>query len=269
MSKIQEAIRASKGRAQSGAHTHRVVSAAIPARKASDTPVRLDNIRSLVLDPDQMERSCLLPFIKGKGAESAYMLLRTRLLKRMRDNQWKSLIVTGTLPDDGKTTTAINLAIAVSQDVGQMVVLVDVDLERPSIAGCLGLERTTGLSDYLQGQADVNDILYNTDVDRLVILPNFEPIQSSEALVSPKMLALVDHIAQLDRNLIVIFDMPPVLNSDAVLAFGPHVDALLLVVSEGRTNRGLLQRARQMIEEIPIVGVVLNRSLEGNAGSYY
>jgi Mrp family chromosome partitioning ATPase len=269
MSKIQEAIRASKEQAQNDLPERRRVSTARSSRNVAETRVRLDHIRSLDLDPEQMERSCLLPFLNAKGAESAYKLLRTRLLKRMRDNQWKSLMVTGTLPGEGKTTTAINLAIGISQDVGQLVVLVDLDLQRPAIAGYLGLEPTTGLSDYILGDAEPSDVLYNTDVERLIILPNFEPIQISEMLVSQKMLTLLDYILQLDRNMVVIFDMPPVLNSDAVLAFGPYVDALLFIVSEGRTNRGLLQRARQMIEEIPMIGTVLTRSSEGNAGSYY
>jgi protein-tyrosine kinase len=269
MSKIQDAIKASKGQEKNDLPERRGVSAARSSRNVPETRVRLDHIQSLDLDPEQMERSCLLPLVNAKGAESAYKLLRTRLLKRMRDNQWRSLIVTGTLPNEGKTTTAINLAIGVSQDVGQLVVLVDLDLQRPTIAGCLGLKPTTGLSDYLRGNAEPSDVLYNTDVDRLIVLPNFEPIESSEILVSQKMLALLDYILQLDRNMIIIFDMPPVLNSDAVLAFGPHVDALLFIVSEGLTKRGLLQRARQMIEEIPMIGTVLTRSSEGNAGSYY
>ena len=178
-------------------------------------------------------------------------------------------MVTGTLPNDGKTTTAINLAIGASQDASQAVLLVDLDIVRPAIAKSLGLQRTTGLSDYLRGDAPVNQILYNTEVDRLFIVPNFEPIHSSDSLGSSKMLALLDHIKRLDPNLLVIFDMPPVLSSDSVLAFGPYVDTLLLVIAEGRTNRSLLQRANQMIEEIPRVGIVLNRSSEGNAGGYY
>jgi Mrp family chromosome partitioning ATPase len=82
------------------------------------------------------------------------------------------------------------------------------------------------------------------------------------------MLTLLDHVRRLDPNLLVIFDMPPVLASDDVLAFGPHVDALLLVIAEARTNRVLLQRANEMIEGIPRVGTVLNRSSEGDSGYY-
>lgn len=269
MSKVQDFINEAKKRANVSGNPSRNRSLSKPAIGAPLASVRIDGFPSLSLDADAMERSCLMPYVKDNRATNAYMLLRTRLLQQMRPNQWKLLMVTGTLPNDGKTTTAINLAIGISQDVRQTVLLVDLDLERPAIAKSLGVETTAGLSDYLRGDADANDVLYNTDMDRLCILPNFESIHSSEMLVSPKMLALLDHIKGLDPNMIVIFDMPPVLSSDSVLAFGPQVDALLMVISEGRTNRSLLQRANQMIEGIPSVGVVLNRSSEGNAGGYY
>ena len=269
MGKVQDAINARKTQAQSAGFGQRKASLTRSALRQPAALVRLDGSQSLALDPDQMERSCILPFVKDKGATNAYNLLRTRLLQRMRDNQWKSLMVTGTVPNDGKTTTAINTAIAASQDVSQAVLLIDMDLERPSVADSLGLKCTTGLSDYLHGDAGIDDILYNTDVDRLFVLPNFEPSHSSESFISLKMLALLDHIKGLDANLLTIFDMPPVLSSDSVLAIAPHVDALLLVISDGHTSRTLLKRASQMIEDIPRVGTVLNRSLEGNAGGYY
>jgi Mrp family chromosome partitioning ATPase len=180
-------------------------------------------------------------------------------------------MVSGTLPSEGKTTTAINLAIGISQDVSQTVLLVDCDLGRPAIARCLGLglQSHAGLSNYLKGDVEVRDIIYHTDVDRLLILPNFQAMSLSESLVSPRMVSLLEHIKMLGNELLVIFDMPPVLVSDSVLAFAPHVDALLLVVAEGRTNRTLLKRATQMVEDVPRVGTVLNRSSEGNAGGYY
>lgn len=268
MSKIQEAIKASRKRAQE------VGLAATGSFKRSDlqpatAPLNLDGQPKLDFDSNQMERSCLLPFVNTKGATSAYMLLRTRLMQRMRENKWKSVMVTGTVPDDGKSTTAFNLAVGVSQDVGQAVLLVDLDLERPSIAKSLGLERTAGLSDYLRGKAECRDVIYNTDVERLFLVPNFEKTSLSETLVTPRMLQLLDYIKQLDPNLLIIYDMPPILSSDAVLAMAPHVDSLLLVISESRTPRTLLKRANQMIEDIPRAGTVLNRSTEGETGGYY
>jgi Mrp family chromosome partitioning ATPase len=268
MSKIQEAINESRKRAQ------KVGLAATGSFKTLDllptaAPLTIDGLPKLTLDPNQMEHSCLLPFVNTKGATSAYMLLRTRLMQRMRENKWKSVMVTGTVPDDGKSTTAINVAVGISQDVTQAVLLVDLDLERPTIATSLGLERTTGLSDYLRGKAECSDIIYNTDAERLFLVPNFEKMGPSETILTPRMVQLFDYIKGLDPNLLIIFDMPPILSSDGVLAMAPHVDSLLLVISEDHTPRTLLKRANQMIEDIPRAGTVLNRSTEGTTGGYY
>ena len=268
MSKIQEAINESRKRAQKTGVAATGSFKKLELRPTT-APMSLEGQPKLALDPDQMERSCLLPFIKTKGATSAYMLLRTRLMQRMRGNNWQSVMVTGTVPNDGKTTTAINVAIGISQDVSQAVLLVDFDLERPGIAKSLGLERTTGLSDYLRGKAECKDVIYNTDVERLFVVPNFDQMSASESLVTPRLLQLLDHIKRLDQNLLVIFDLPPILSSDSVIALAPHVDSLLLVISEGFTPRGLLKRANLMVEDIPRAGTVLNRSTEGESGGYY
>ena len=271
MSKVQSAIEAAKARALRSPTSRSGIYRKPAVGKGAEfaAPVKLENDETLYLDAKRMERACLLPFVADKGATSAYNLLRTRVLQRMRENAWTSMMVTSTLPNDGKTTTAINLAIGVSQDVSQNVLLVDLDLGRPAIARSLGVRAQHGLSDYLRGSVNASDVIYRSDVDRLFLLPNFEPMPPTQSPVSPKMMALLEHIKRLDPDMLVIFDMSPVLVSDAVLAFGPHVDALLLIVSEGRTNRTLLKRATQMIENIPRVGTVLNRSTEGNAGGYY
>ena len=268
MSKIQDAIKKSRKRAQKTgvAATGLFKKLELPPTTAL---MSLQDQPKLALDADQMERNCLLPFVETKGATSAYMLLRTRLMQRMRGNNWKSVMVTSAVPEDGKTTTAINVAVGISQDVSQAVLLVDFDLERPRIAKCLGLERTTGLSDYLRGEAECKDVIYNTDVERLFVVPNFHRMSASESLVTPRLLQLLDYIKQLDPNLLVIFDLPPILSSDSVIALAPHVDSLLLVISEGSTPRGLLKRASLMIEDIPRAGTVLNRSMEGESGGYY
>ena len=268
MSKIQEAIRRESNRRRGSGIGLSTRLHGKSARKDFAAAVNLGEFPKVVLDASQMEHSCLLPFVKERSAVNAYKQLRTRVSQKIRDQKWQSLMVTGALPNEGKTTTAINLAIAASLDVSQSVLLVDLDLERPAVAERLGLERTAGLSDYLGGKADWKEIVYNTDLDRLAVLPNFERLDSAETAVSPKMLELLEEIKRIDRELLIIFDMPPVLSSDGVLAIGPYMDALLFVISEGRTNRVSFQRANEMIDGIPLVGTVLNRSSESNSAYY-
>lgn len=268
MSKIQDAINAERNRIRGSSIGSSPKPFGRSVRGELPAAANLGEFPKLEVDARQMERSCLLPFVNDGAAINSYKLLRTRVVQKMREQNWQSLMVTGTLPNEGKTTTAINLAIGASLDVSQSVLLVDLDMERPAIGERLGLPATTGLSDYLRGKADWKEILYNTDLDRLAVLPNFEKLDSAEASISPKILSLLDNIKRIDRELLIIFDMPPILSSDTVLAIGPHIDALLYVISEGRTNRSLLQRANEMIEGMPNVGTVLNRSSEGNSGYY-
>ena len=219
-----------------------------------------------------MEKNRILPAIEDKGAITAYKILRTRVLQRMRSNDWRTLIVTGAGPGEGKTLTACNLAVSISKDVNQAVVLVDLDLQRPSLARYFGLDVQASIGDYLNGNAELDDIIYSpTGLDRIVIIPNREPVpNSSELLASPRMRDLLDWLKNQGPETVSIFDMPPVLACDDVLAFSPYVDAILMVVAEGKTDRNSVARTMEMIGDRNLLGVVLNQSREKeSANSYY
>jgi Mrp family chromosome partitioning ATPase len=244
--------------------------------RALDSSVAIANakkFKELPLDAETMERYCVLPQIEDQSALRAYKVLRTRVLQRMVSNNWYSFAVTGSTTGEGKTLTAINLAIALAQDVNTWVFLVDLDLQRPQIANYLGLEFGKGLGEYLTGEGDLGlqDICYNVaGVDRLAVIPNSRPLQnSSELLVSPAMNALSQAISAEAPRRIVIFDMPPLLASDDVLAFAPQVDGLLLVLAEGISARASLEKSKQLIGNTNLIGVVLNRSTESNETPYY
>lgn len=203
------------------------------------------------------------------GAGGAYKMLRTRMLQRMRQNGWKTVAVTGTCPDEGKSLTAINLSLALARDVNTEVVLVDMDLRKPSLHRCLGITARSGVGDYLDGTSDLSDIAVRTEVDRLGLLLNRHALQnSSELIASPRAEALVERLKR-GNGRIVVFDMPPVLASDDVLAFTPCIDSVLLVAAQGTTRNSDLIAARDLLQNVNIVGVVLNRSSEKVAPYYY
>jgi len=231
--------------------------------------------KELPLNPQAMERYCVLPQIDDQSSLRAYKILRTRVLQRMVSNKWYSMAVTGSTTGEGKTLTAINLAIALAQDVNTYVFLVDLDLQRPQVANYLGMEFEKGLGDYLTGDGDGNlglaDICYNVaGIERLAVIPNSRSLRhSSELLVSPRMSALSQAISAETPRRIVIFDMPPLLTSDDVLAFAPQVDGLLLVLAEGISARANLEKSKQLIGNTNLIGVVLNRSSESYDSPYY
>lgn len=252
-------------------HRHRAAHSPGQALNAPQ-PSGLFRILSLVsFKREAMERHKLIPAIEDKAAITAYKVLRTRVLQRMRSNGWRNLVVTGASPGEGKTLTACNLAVSISRDVNQSVFLVDLDLQHSSVAENFGLDVKLGLGDFLAGNAEIEDIVYAPkDMDRLAIIPNRTPIpNASELIASPRMKALMKWLKDRGGAPLAIFDMPPILSCDDVLAFLPAADAVLLIATEGYTERSRLEQALHMLGEVNLLGVVLNRSREQHKGSTY
>ncbi|MCG7965156.1 MAG: CpsD/CapB family tyrosine-protein kinase [Candidatus Thiodiazotropha taylori] len=190
-----------------------------------------------------------------------YKVLRTQVLHRLKSNQWNSLIITSPTEGCGKTLTSINLAISLAREVNHSVLLVDLDLRRPCIHKYFYEEKNLGISDYLKENYVLDEILFNPGLERLVVLPGNESLSnSSETLSSPKMVGLVNELKSRYPNRIVIFDMPPLLSCDDVIAFKPYVDSIMLVIEEGRTTKEELKRSLNLLENEKIIGTVLNKA---------
>ena len=277
MSLIEAAIR----KAKELAIAERGVTAPVPETKRSRHPPRhrvppapvteaARRFHVAGVDAITMERQGLLLQVHDPAAERSYKILRTRLQQQLEVSDGHAIAITSAGAGEGKTLTAINLAIVLARDVNSWVFLVDLDLQRPQMATYLGMSFDKGLSDYLGGQASFDDIVYEIGVDRLAVIPNARPLeQSSELLGSPRMQELCRSLATEVPRRIVIFDMPPLLLSDDVIKFMPNVDGLLFVVAEGRTQRATLQQAREIMPEEKLIGIMLNRSAEREKSGYY
>jgi Mrp family chromosome partitioning ATPase len=126
-----------------------------------------------------------------------------------------------------------------------------------------------GIIDVLNGTVSLEQAMLSPGLPRLGLLLNSAPTESSsELLASPGVSKIVRRLRAGPQR-IVVFDMPPLLAGDDVLAFAPHVDALLVVVAEGVTTRETLLAAKELIKGFNVVGTVLNRSSEGSANHYY
>lgn len=231
-------------------------------------PITTESLTRVKLNPRTLQNHRVL-IEEDTPASSAYKMLRTRILQRMRRNGWTTLAVSGTCPDEGKTLTAINLSISLARDLSTSVVLVDLDLRKPSISRYLGVYPRHGIGDVLQGAVDVERALFNPGIDRLGLLLNERAFQnSSELLTSPQMHTLVDQLRQ-GEGRIVLFDLPPLLATDDMLAFSPLIDAILLVLSQGTTKHTDLVAAKELLQDVNVVGTVLNKSSENVAPYYY
>lgn len=270
-SSIQKAIEKSRGNSPAGSrkHGHK------PSRRNTDgTASGIFRIFQVAKPHDEtMEQSRIVSAVDDRSAKSAYNVLRTRVLQRMRSNEWQSILVTSPGPGEGKTLTASNLAISLARDVNQSVILVDLDLMRSSVAKYLGInvDIKSGVGDFLQGKASLSEIIYTPgEIERLALVPNREPVDnSSDLLGSPKMKELVSWLHQQSEGSILIFDMPPVLACDDVLTVCPLADAVLVVAAQGKTDRGELEKAMRMLSDFELLGVVLNMSTEPAGSSSY
>jgi len=207
------------------------------------------------------QRRVMAAYDKGPFVD-AYKILRTQVMHRLREHDWNVLGVTSPGHGEGKTLTAVNLAISLAMDTTQTVLLVDANLRSPSIHEVFGLKDCPGLADYLLDNQPVEDLLVHPGIGRFVLLPGGRAMSNStELLTSPKMLTLVEECKHRYPSRIVIFDLPPLLHTADVLAFSPYTDALLLVVEEGNTTAEELQRALSLVKNsCPVLGTVLNKA---------
>ncbi len=210
--------------------------------------------------------------IAGNRADpraASFKLLRTQVLQEMRENHWSSLAVTGPISGVGKSLVATNLAISISFEVNQTVLLVDMDLSRPSLHKSFNFEPQFGLLDYLNGEADLRDILVNPGFKRFILLPGRgTTTESSELLSSPSTLDLIKELKIRYESRIVIFDLPPLLNVDDAMVFLPNVDSTLLVVENGRNTQSDVQDSLRLLEGTNLIGTVLNKSDDVIKGYY-
>ena len=207
------------------------------------------------------QRRVMAAYNKGPFVD-AFKILRTQVMHRLRENKWNVLGVTSPGHGEGKTLTAVNLAVSLAMETTQTVLLVDANLSNPSIHEVFGLEDCMGLADYLLDDQPVEDLLVHPGIGRFVVLPGGRAISNStEILTSPKMLALVEEFKHRYPERIIIFDLPPLLHTADVLAFSPYTDALLLVVEEAKTTAEEVQRALSLVKNSrPVLGTVLNKA---------
>lgn len=197
----------------------------------------------------------------------SYRMLRTRILQELRLGGWKTLAITSPGAGEGKTLTTLNLALSLAMDLNQTVLLIEADLRAPSLHERFGFAAGKGLSDYLQGEAGVGEILVHPGIDRLVLLPGGSPAeQSAELLASPRMGALFAELKQRYRDRLILVDLPCLLHAADALAFLPLVESTLLVVEECGTRQEDLARAVSLLAGTPLLGVVLNKSRAARVG---
>ncbi|VDS10747.1 Tyrosine-protein kinase YwqD [Paracoccus haematequi] len=231
--------------------------AAIPA-PVLDTDARWQALPEIGLDPAALIRSRILS--QSASQESTpFDVLRTKILYQMRQNGWRRLAITSPLPRCGKTTTAVNLALALGRQPELRSMLFDFDLRGPSVAGKLDLPQPPSIAPLLRGDRDFADHGQR-------IGPNLALALSGEAQTDPTRLLMAeatrDTLARIQGDYapdIMIFDLPSILIGDDARAFLQHVDCALILARADQTRYGDFDSCeREVGEYTNVLGVVLN-----------
>lgn len=172
------------------------------------------------------------------------------------------IMVTSALAGEGKTFTAINLAMSIATELDYTVMLVDADVARPSVMKVLGLAEGPGLLDLVLGESsDMSGMLLKTNIDKLTILPAGTPhARATELLASDAMIRLLDEMANRYPDRIIVFDSPPLLLTTEARALASHMGQVVVVVQAGRTLQSEVRHALATIEACPVKLMLLNQA---------
>ncbi len=213
--------------------------------------------RSILNEEYRRIKQPLINNIKGK---SAHPISKANLIQ-----------ITSALPGEGKTFTAINLAMAISQEFDYTVLLVDADLLRPSVNEVFGIEARAGLSEYLSGDVDsLADVLLTTSIPKLTLLPAGKKHHlSSELFSSSLMDSLFDELSERYSDRVVIIDSPPVLSTNEANILSRKVGQIVFVIEQNRTTQANVKEALSKFEDNSVIGIVMNKSRNSSSSGYY
>lgn len=217
--------------------------------------------RAIGLSEDDLRARRIVTAHDDGPFAAAYKLLRTRVLQRLREAGFNFFGVTSPGAGEGKTLTAINLAISIAMELNQTALLLDLDLRGPGLCATLGIDRCPGLAEHLLDGASLEDVLLNPGLGRLALLPAGRRVAASaELLGSAQMAALIAELKGRYPDRILIADLPPLLDAADALAFAPRLETALLVIESGRTTSEAVERALHLLGGLPLIGTVLNKA---------
>ncbi len=180
------------------------------------------------------------------------------------------IMVSSALPGEGKSFTALNLALSIAAELDHTVLLVDSDVARPSMPRMLGLDpERKGLLDLLSGSASMTDVLLRTNVPKLSVLPSGKPrAHATEMLGSESMNQLLEEMAARYADRIIIFDSPPLLMTTEARVLASHVGQLVMVVHAGRTLQSQVRSALAAVQATPVRLMLLNQAVGQQQDEY-
>jgi exopolysaccharide/PEP-CTERM locus tyrosine autokinase len=250
-----------------------VAQAASPAPAPAPAPAkaRKQNTKKVELDLNRMRDMGMVTAAGGRTLlVEDFRIIKRPLLKRAFAERSESappgnlIMITSSLPGEGKTYCAINLAMSIAMELDHTVLLVDADVARPSILRTLGLPAQRGLMDLLlDDNLDLSEVMLRTNVDTLSILPaGTSTARATELLASQTMSTFVTEIANRYPDRIVIFDSPPLLLTSEAHVLATHMGQIVLVVESETTTQHAVKESLRQLEGCSNVNLIYNKTRE-------
>jgi capsular exopolysaccharide synthesis family protein len=201
-------------------------------------------------------------------AAEAFRLLSVRLRHLRRDRNLKKVLITSTIPQEGKSMVSANLACALASSTRRKTLLLEGDVRRPSLSKVFGLGHHAGLCEWLEGGRSLASSIYRLEPGGIWLFPAGNvPANPLELLESTKLPALIEELAaSFDW---VIIDSPPVLPLADTSIWTRQADGILIVTRQGTTQKRHLQRGLEALESKKVIGAVLNSSKNSSDNEYY
>lgn len=223
-----------------------------PAERRPDRVVRQYRVEELSIDP------LLIAALEPQSAPAEqYRIVRTRIAQAENGRPLRLLLITSPGKGDGKTITAVNLALTMGQEFQRRVLVIDADLRRPAVHRLLGIPGEPGLVDVLSGGADLDEAIVELPDCNISVLPGgMSPLHPTELLGSLAMRRVVERVrSRFDR---IVLDTPPVAPLADVGVLLPLVDGALVIVRAGATPKPLIEAALADLDQRKVLGLVLN-----------
>ncbi len=228
-----------------------------------------DALRSAALDTDHLLRHRVITATRADPANITFGQLRTRMSRALRTHGWSRVGITSAGPGCGKTFVASNLALSFARQASCRVALVDLDLRLPNLARVLGVPYPGQIRDFLNGHRSTSEHFLRA-APNLALGLNATPVPDpAELLQEPSTAQALGTMITTLRPDVVLYDLPPALVCDDVLAFLPRLDCILLVAGGGISKAEDIRQCERLFEgQIPLLGVLLNRSEDKPADPY-
>jgi exopolysaccharide/PEP-CTERM locus tyrosine autokinase len=248
-----------------------VVSAPVSAAAPAPAKARKQSTRKVELDLNRMRDMGMVTAAGGRTLlVEDFRIIKRPLIKRAfaeraeGDRPGNLIMITSSLPGEGKTYCAINLAMSIAMELDHTVLLIDADVARPSVLRTLGLPAQRGLMDILlDDKLELADVMLRTNVDTLSILAaGTSTPRATELLASQNMSTFLNEIANRYPDRIVIFDSPPLLLTSEAHVLATHMGQIVLVVESETTTQHAVKESLRQLEGCSNVNLIYNKTRE-------